>query len=163
MMSKEIYVGGRKYTIYSDGTIYGVSGNLLKQRPNPDGYATVTLGDGKQRKNYSVHRLVAEYFLPNPNNLTDVDHLDGNRMNPRVENLEWVSHQENISRAKARGSYNGRYVGEKNPKARLTEEIVLKLRAEYAQGVTIQEMVKKYGFAWNTIGNAVKGYTWAHL
>ena len=84
-------------------------------------------------------------------------------MNPDKDNLEWVTHEENVKRAYERGGHVGRVTGEKNPKARLTPEIVLNLRAEYKVGVTIQEMVDKYGYPWNTIGNAVKGKTWSHL
>ena len=48
-----------------------------------------------KQKNKSVHRLVAETFLPNPNNLPYVHHIDGNRLNNRLENLKWVSEKEN--------------------------------------------------------------------
>ena len=49
------------------------------------------------RNTVSVHRLVAEAFLPNPLGLRDVDHIDGNKTNNRVENLRWVSHRENCN------------------------------------------------------------------
>ena len=80
-----------------------------------------------------------------------------------MENLEWVTHEENVRRAYERGSHIGRITGERNPKARLTPEIVLSLRVQYNAGATIQELVEKYGYPWNTIGNAVKGKTWGHL
>ena len=47
------------------------------------------------RKECSIHRLVAEAFIPNPLGATDVDHIDGNKSNNRVENLRWVTHKEN--------------------------------------------------------------------
>ena len=138
--------------------------NNVKPRENADGYAVVTMGNKRIRRSTQfVHRVVAELFLPNPQNLSDVDHLDGNRMNPDKDNLEWVTHEENVKRAYERSGHVGRVTGEKNPKARLTPEMVLNLRAEYKAGVTIQEMVDKYGYPWNTIGNAVKGKTWSHL
>ena len=49
------------------------------------------------RNTVSVHRLVAEAFIPNPLGLRDVDHIDGNKTNNRVENLRWVSHKENTN------------------------------------------------------------------
>lgn len=156
--------GGITYLVYSNGDIYGPSGKKIQPRKNGDGYLVVSMGNKRiKRSTQIVHRIVAELFLPNPNNLSDVDHVDGNRANPDVTNLEWVTHKENIRRAYERGSHIGRITGERNPKARLTPEIVLNLRAQYNAGVTIQEMVEKYGYPWNTIGNAVKGKTWSYL
>ena len=164
LQKKRIIFKGVEYLIYSDGRIFGPTGVELSQRPNHDGYATVTLGSKKKgRRRVFVHRLVAELFLENPNNYSDVDHLDSNRMNPSVDNLEWVTHQENIRRAYERGGHIGRAVGMRNPRAGLCDELVLLMRKLYKNGTTIQEMVEKYGYPWTTISNAVKGVTWKHL
>lgn len=156
--------GGFTYLVYSNGDIYGPTGKRLKHRKNDDGYAVVTMGNSKvKRSTQFVHRIVATLFIPNPDNLSDVDHMDNNRMNPDMYNLKWSSHEDNVKRAYARGAHVGRAIGEKNPRARLTPEKVLKFRAEYKTGTTIQEMVEKYGFPWTTICNAIKGITWKHL
>ena len=57
----------------------------------------------------------------------------------------------------------GRAVGENNPRVKMNAALVLRLRAEYGAGATIQELAEKYNHPWSTIGNAVKGYTWKHL
>ena len=54
------------------------------------------------RKTWFIHRLVAEAFIPNPLGLRDVDHIDGNKSNNRVENLRWVSHKENCNNPSTR-------------------------------------------------------------
>ena len=60
---------------------------------------SVTLSNGieKRGKTYWVHRLVAQAFLSNPKNLTDVNHIDEDPSNNRVDNLEWISHKDNCN------------------------------------------------------------------
>ncbi|QFJ54335.1 HNH endonuclease signature motif containing protein [Pseudobutyrivibrio xylanivorans] len=160
---KQIFIDGVKYMVTSDGEVFGASFKKLKIRPNTSGYACITVGCKGRRRSISVHRLVAESFIPNPNNLPEVDHLDANRMNPRKDNLEWVTHKENVQRAYDRGSFAGRMVGEKNPKANLIEDKVIQLRAEYKAGATVADLSRKYCIPYNTVGNAVRGITWKHL
>lgn len=163
VLTAKVTINEASYTITSEGKVFGAYGQPIKLRPNTSGYASFTAGRKGQRINVAVHRLVAELFIQNPNNYSDVDHRDADRMNPRLENLEWTSHAENVSRAYQRGNHDGRAVGEKNPKAKLDDGLVMRLREEYKAGATIKELCDKYGHPWNTIGNAVKGYTWKHL
>lgn len=65
-------------------------------------YEFVVISDENGAKHFSVHRLVAEAFLDNPNNLPEVNHKDENPLNNRVENLEWCSRQYNIEYSKAK-------------------------------------------------------------
>lgn len=64
---------------------------------NKKGYCLVTLSKNGTQKNFQVHRLVALHFLPNPNNLPQVNHKDENKLNNNVENLEWCSHSYNVN------------------------------------------------------------------
>ena len=81
------------------------------------GYLLVSLSRGRNLK--LVHRLVAEAFIPNPLGLRDVDHIDGNKSNNRVENLRWVSHKENCNNpnTKRKGYRVLSYIQGFNPKS----------------------------------------------
>lgn len=89
------------YKISTDGQILGIKSNkTLKPDINQDGYCRVRLYKDKECKHYSVHRLVAQTFLPNPDNLPEVNHKDEDKTNNCVENLEWVSSKTNCNYGK---------------------------------------------------------------
>ena len=98
---KDFVYDNMEYKVGNFGTIYGTRfSRPLKQRLNGDGYLEVTMGREKgKRTTFRVHRLVATLFVPNPNNYTEVNHKDYNRLNNCVENLEWVSSSQNKQHA----------------------------------------------------------------
>lgn len=67
------------------------------------GYMRVKLYDGNTKKSFSVHRLVAEAFIPNPFKKKQVNHIDGDKTNNNVENLEWCTNKENQIHARKYG------------------------------------------------------------
>lgn len=71
----------------------------LSQGDDGSGYPMVVLCGPYGTRTRKVHRLVAEAFIPNPYNKREVNHIDGNKRNNKVTNLEWVTHQENIQHA----------------------------------------------------------------
>lgn len=79
------------YIVFKTGDVFNLHGVKLVGMVDRCGYHEVIL-NGKQ---YRVHRLVAEAFIPNPNNLPCVNHKDGNKQNNSVDNLEWVTYSEN--------------------------------------------------------------------
>jgi hypothetical protein len=91
-MKKEIFEG--KYIIYSDGQIWSVRRNkFLKASVHHTGYTRICV----DKKNRFIHRLVAEAFIPNPNNLPMVNHINEIKSDNRVENLEWCNNRHNIT------------------------------------------------------------------
>jgi len=95
---KEIFKKLKNYPNYSISNFGNIindnNGRLLKIRLS-NGYNRVRLYDKNVGKNYFVHRLVAEYFLPNPDNKPQINHIDGNKLNNHISNLEWNTHSEN--------------------------------------------------------------------
>ena len=84
------------YEVTSTGLVISVrSHRLLKPKINRYGYPTVTLSNGGRSRHVPIHRLVAEAFLPNPCAKPVVNHIDENKLNNCVENLEWVTIKEN--------------------------------------------------------------------
>lgn len=90
----------RSYTrrvLYPSGRPHTYTGKLVKQEKTKDGYRRVQLSKDSVDKKFSVHRLVAETSIENPNNFPQVNHKDENRENNRLENLEWCSASYNIN------------------------------------------------------------------
>ena len=85
------------YEVSTHGRVRHIKTKQHKKLFEHRGYLKVVLWYGhNKQKNFSVHRLVATMFIPNPQNLTDVDHIDRNRHNNHVSNLRWLSHKNNI-------------------------------------------------------------------
>jgi hypothetical protein len=116
-----------KYKVSRKGDVIGPRQRVLKGFIHPKGYKHYFLGNGDCSK---AHRLVAEAFVPNPDNKPEVNHIDGNKLNNSAENLEWVTHLENMQHAKRTGLHKLPF-GENARRAILTQEQVEYIRKFY--------------------------------
>lgn len=115
------------YQISNLGKIKGLSKQdgfyYLKERllkpVNNFGYQRIILSKNKIKKNYFIHKLVAEAFIPNPNNYPIVNHKDGNKENNCVNNLEWCSHKQNTEHAVKNNLIKHNKIGQYDKKGNL--------------------------------------------
>lgn len=114
-MNKEIWKNinflNNYYQISNKGNIRHIKSkriNILKPHKDKNGYLIISLYINKKFQTFKLHRLVAQAFIPNPDNLPQVNHKDGNKLNNCVNNLEWCTCRENINHAVKNGYYANR-------------------------------------------------------
>ena len=141
------------YAVNKNGTIINTDlRNILATHLDHKGYVitniTYTNDYGNEMKKDRVHRVVAKTFIPNPENKPQVNHIDGNKQNNDVSNLEWVTNDENMSHAIKTGLRENAIVkisGENSVFAKLTNAEADAIRSEYANGDTSSiKLGKKY-------------------
>jgi len=103
----------KKYLISNTGNVWSnYKKDYLKPMKTPKGYYTVSLCiDRLKKKTTSIHRLVAIHFLNNPENKPQVNHIDGDKLNNNMINLEWATNKENMNHAIQTGLYNPKECG----------------------------------------------------
>lgn len=97
-----------RYSVTEDGRVYShLTNKFLKTPIGKRGYPNLNMIDEEGNcKLRCVHRIVAETFIPNPNNYPEVNHIDGVKTNNTVENLEWCTSRENSLHARRTGLHN---------------------------------------------------------
>lgn len=110
-----------EYIIYSNGDVYSkYFKKMMFQKPtNNKWYKRFPLRD-KSRKMVTLHRVIAENFIPNPNNYPEVNHKDGNKRNNHVDNLEWCTPKQNREHARRTGLLINQVMGSKHKDSKLT-------------------------------------------
>lgn len=104
MILKDVVGYEGLYQVSDTGQIYSlISNKYLKQRHYKNGYMHIDLHKNKESKTFLVHRLVAIAFLENPNNLPQVNHIDGDKTNNNLNNLEWCDQYYNMKHASEHG------------------------------------------------------------
>ena len=113
------------YAVSNLGRVKNIkTGKILKQSKDRYGYMKIGLSEDGKRKTHQVHRLVLETFKANSRNCSDVNHIDENKENNALNNLEWCTHKENINH----GTHNARSAATK--KANGTYDKIAKINSE---------------------------------
>ena len=149
----------KDYYITKNGEVYSILNGKkrrLKTQINQKGYERIII----RKKSYQIHRLVAENFIPNQNNLQQVNHKDGNKLNNCVDNLEWCNNSYNQIHA---WNNNLQPRLRKVPNRALTLEQAKEIREEYLTGKTSQrKLAKKYNVSKTTIADLLNGKYYNH-
>lgn len=149
------------YFVSPNGNIYNRHGDLMVGAVGRCGYRHIILN----RKNRNVHRVIAETFIPNPNNFACVNHKDGNKLNNSVDNLEWCTYSENTLHSYRTG-LEQRMCGEQHHAHKLTEDDVRYIRSVYNKRnkeFGAIALAKKFNIDRTTIHDIVRGKTWRDI
>ena len=138
----------------SNGTKRHLREKLFSCKPNKYlGYVNVVLTKKGIKTAHTIHRLVAELFVDNPNNFNVVNHLDEDRANNKAENLEWTTHAKNLS-------HNGAYQrGREKIKKRIYQYT---LDGELVRTYSCAKKVLDYGFRPNAVAQVCGGHKKTH-
>jgi hypothetical protein len=144
-----------KHILYSDGRIWSKwKKTFMKQSSSRHGYFQICI----DRKRKHVHILLAKAFIPNPDNLLEINHLNGVKSDNRIENLEWSNRSKNMKHAYDTG-LRIRPNGDLNGRAKLTKDQVKEIRKIYPSK-TMKELGKIYGVSNFVIGQIVNYKSW---
>lgn len=177
-LPEEVFKQHPVYTrleIGSNGTVRNIKDKSIRySRVNRQGYLTILYRDNNKFYSRRIHRLVAEVFLEAPSKeLLDkcskehhqkplVRHLDNNKLNNCYLNLEWCDTYTNNRQANDDGLVPA-LKGQLNGRAKLTDDLVHLLCADYETGMTPTEAIDKYGISRQQATKIKAGFQWKHI
>lgn len=134
------------YYITEYGKAYTLEGFELSTRTDRDGYKSVRLSKNGKSHTCYTHRLIAEVFLPKEAGRNEVNHIDGNKQNNTVANLEWVNHSENVKHAHLMGLID---------KSKVSRQVIDTSTGQLF--ASIREAADTLGINYNTCRNILSG------
>lgn len=139
-----------------------LNGKELTQFKTNDGYSIISLSRDASCKTKIVHRLVAINFIPNSENKPHVNHLDGNKTNNHVSNLEWATISENAIHA-FKNKLRVSPFGVDNGNSKMTDESIKEIRRLLNNGTTQVCVAKMFSISQSTVSSIKLKGTWSHL
>lgn len=134
---------------------------ILKPKKGNQPYYSVSLSREGKVDFRRIHRLVAQAFVPNPEGKGVVDHIDNNKLNNMVDNLQWMTVKENTSKAFSEGRMP---TGEQVLGSKLTKVKVLEIKALYNLGDITQALLgEQFGVSRQQISKIVNNKQWRHI
>ena len=153
------------YQISNKGNVKTLRKNkITKGSLNVYGYKYITGNYNGVRATLLVHRLVAKAFIPNPSDLPCINHIDGDKTNNNVENLEWCTHSKNMIHAVKTGLHtNCTQKGENHNTSKHSFEKVTEIRNRYKnEKISMRQLAKEYnttsGYISDVINNKIRIY-----
>ena len=146
------------YSVDSNGVVVNETTQHTMAGRLKNGYHLVCISG----KYIPVHRLVALAFCANPEGKPYVNHINGNKQDNRAENLEWCTHQENMTHAVATGLWVP-HIGEDHGRASVTEDMVHGMCKMLEQGASTREITARYKCSKYVVHNLKRGKTWQHI
>lgn len=168
---REIHVDGVKtnYIVSRYGNIFNTSKkHLMSYHHNTSGYPTVKIsnipkeGGGEKSLNMLVHRIIAQAFIPNPENKPDINHIDGNKDNYSIDNLEWVTVSENNKHARDTGLVKIKYDDEHHM-SKLSSSVVESIIIKYLNGIEPSDISKELNIGKPTISAILRGIRYKRI
>lgn len=146
------------YYISSYGRVYSkLSKKILKTGQDCNGYCRFSIRINGKKKTIKVHRLVAKYFIKNIDNKKEINHIDGNKSNNNVNNLEWCTREENEQHKR---KILKKCVGEKHGRAKLTKEQAIYIKQSNETQVAL---AKKFNVSRYAIQAIKYNETWREI
>jgi len=155
------------YFIYEDGSLFSCYTNRflipfeIGRKSYP--YLAYKLCKDGYEKTEQAHRLVAKAFIPNPLNLETVNHIDGNKFNNHVTNLEWMTQQENKASAFKLGISEAWWKAEKHPRSSFTNEEVEEICRMFSQGIKPKDLAKSTSLLYQKLFRIYNRDNWKEI
>lgn len=160
---KAIINNYENYEIYDDGRVYSINRDIfLKQVINNCGYVVYCLSkDGKQKWKFA-HKLVAEHFINNPNKYSECNHIDGNKLNNSLFNLEWCTRSHNVKHSHDMGfRKNVKYAkGVLHYNTKINSEIAKEIRLMKRSGFKIVSIAVRFNISESCVKNVIYRGDW---
>lgn len=159
----KVVKGFENYLVSSLGNVKTINGKLKKVvYDSKNDYGYVELWKNNKGKKFRIHRLVAETFIPNTLGKEQVNHIDGDKKNNCISNLEWVTPKENIRHAIENDLSSIKY-GSKNLASKLKEEDVKYIRENAGINKSVKELSEIYNVSKTTIYNIINYKKWLKM